>query len=143
MTLRIVQLRDVGGNLITIPYGTANAVVNYSRYWSRIDYRIVIAGDADVGKALTVLRQTIEDLAQDEAFRGAILDAIEWIGVDSASATGIALRACVRTAPLRQFDLRREINARTIAAFRSAGIELGLDPGATTVVPRVTKANLA
>jgi small conductance mechanosensitive channel len=128
MTLRIVQIRDASGNLVTIPYGTTNAVVNASRYWSRIDYQIAIASDADAGKALEVMRETLERLTRDPQWREAIVDPLEWAGVESVGSGGLLLRACVRTAPLRQFELRREINARVLAAFREAGIAFGVSP---------------
>jgi moderate conductance mechanosensitive channel len=128
MTLRIVQIRDASGNLVTIPYGTTNAVVNASRYWSRIDYQIAIASDADAGKALDVMRETLERLTRDPQWRDAIVDPLEWAGVESVGSGGLLLRACVRTAPLRQFELRREINARVLAAFREAGITFGVAP---------------
>ena len=128
MTLRIVQIRDASGNLVTIPYGTTNAVVNASRYWSRIDYQIAIGSDADAGKALDVMRETLERLTRDPQWRDAIVDPLEWAGVESVGSGGLLLRACVRTAPLRQFELRREINARVLAAFREAGIPFGAAP---------------
>lgn len=128
MTLRIVQIRDASGNLVTIPYGAASVVVNASRYWSRIDYRIAISSDADAGKALEVMRETLERLTRDPKWRDAIVDPLEWAGVESVGSGGLLLRACVRTAPLRQFELRREINARVLAAFREAGIAFGVAP---------------
>ena len=130
MTLRIVQLRDASGNLVTIPYGVASVIVNASRYWSRIDYRVAIAVDADVGKALQVMRKTLERLAADPQWHDAILNPVEWAGVEGVGAGGVLLRASVRTAPLRQFELRREVNARVVAAFREAGIAFGTDPEA-------------
>ncbi|HTX58049.1 MAG TPA: mechanosensitive ion channel family protein [Verrucomicrobiae bacterium] len=128
MTLRVVQLRDGAGNLITIPHGQTTQVVNSSRDWSRVDYRLPIDAKADVGRALALLREQIEALARDEKWRSAVLDAAELIGVESIAATGIVLRASVKTAPLRQFEVKRELNARVLSALREAGIALGVDP---------------
>jgi hypothetical protein len=44
------------------------------------------------------------------------------------------LRASIKTAPLRQFELKREINARVVAGFREAGISFGLDPKAAVTM---------
>jgi small conductance mechanosensitive channel len=103
-------------------------VVNASRNWARIDYRIAIDPGADLAKAIGVLRDTIEGLAHDPNWRDAILQPVEWIGVDRVQSSGVVLRASVRTAPLRQFDVRREINARVFEAYKQAGIALGVDP---------------
>lgn len=132
LTLRVVQIRDGRGNLITIPHSSAIQVVNASRNWSRIDYRIAIDPTAKLDEALAILRTTIEELGRDAEWRDAVLDPVEWIGVESVALAGLVLRVSIKTAPLRQFDVRREINARIHAAFAKAGIPLGLDPGTST-----------
>ncbi len=133
LTLRVVQIRDGRGNVITIPHSSAIQVVNSSRNWSRIDYRVAVDQSANLVQAIALLRSTIEDLAREDAWHEAVLDAVEWIGVESISNSGITLRASIKTAPLRQFELRREINARVITAFRDSKVVLGSDPGTPTI----------
>jgi small-conductance mechanosensitive channel len=125
LTLRMVQIRDGAGNLITIPHSSVTNVVNHSRNWSRIDYRLSVDPAADVDKALEALRGTIQQLALEPHWRSAILTPLEWIGVDALSRDWMLLRASVRTAPLRQFELRRELNARVRRAYREEGIGFG------------------
>jgi small conductance mechanosensitive channel len=125
LTLRMVQIRDPGGNLITIPHSSVTSVVNHSRNWSRVDYRISVDPAGDAGKALALLREAIREVAGDERWRGVVLDPVEWIGVDGLSRDGIILRASIKTAPLRQFELRRAINERVQARFRDGGVGLG------------------
>ena len=132
MTLRVVQLRDADGSLITIPHGQVTQVVNRSRNWSRVDYRVPVDARADIDAAIGIVRQVLVDLAAEERFGDWMLDPVETIGIDSMSATGIVLRASIKTAPLRQFELKREINARVLVGLRDAGIALGLDPKAAT-----------
>jgi moderate conductance mechanosensitive channel len=134
LTLRVVQLRDSTGSLITIPHSNVTQVVNSSRNWSRVDYRTTVSASADLHKAIDVLRKTLEALKDDEAWRDAIINPIEWIGVESLSAGGTTLRAVTRTAPLRQFELRREINLRVAAAFNQAGIALGSENAPQVIV---------
>ncbi len=127
MTLRVVQLRDSAGNLITIPHGQADQVVNSSRDWSRVDFRIGIDADADADAAVALLQSTIEDLAREDPW---MHDGIvfEWCGIDSVGSSGLVVRASLKTAPLRQFEVKREINARIIHVYRKAGIAFGVDP---------------
>jgi moderate conductance mechanosensitive channel len=120
-----VQLRDNAGNLVTIPHSLASDVVNCSRNWSRVDYRIAIDAQADSERAMQILRRTVDELAAERGWHGAITEPVEWIGIDAVSAAGIVLRASVKTAPLRQFEVKREINARMVEALRRAGIALG------------------
>ncbi len=137
LSLRVLQLRDIRGYLITIPHSSVTQVVNASRNWARIDYRIAIDPGADLGKATGTLRDTLEALARDRNWHDAILEPAEWIGVERVQNNGVVLRASIRTAPLRQFDVRREINARIFEAYKQAGIMLGVDPlGTPTPAPQ-------
>jgi small conductance mechanosensitive channel len=130
LTLRIVQIRDSKGRLITIPHGTVTQVVNNSRSWSRIDYRVAVAAGTNPDDAMSILRDTIEAMAGDEAWRGDFINPVEWIGVEAVWQQGVVLRASIRTAPLRQYELQRAINRRLIDSFGAAGIKFGLDPDA-------------
>jgi len=134
LTMRIVQLRDSTGSLITIPHSSVTQVANSSRNWSRVDYRVTVSPSADLRKAFEVLRSTVEGLKADAAWEDAIIDPVEWIGVETLSAGGTTLRLVVRTAPLRQFELRREINLRVAEAFKTAGISLGSDSAPAVVM---------
>lgn len=125
LSLRIAQIRDMAGNLVTIPHSSVTSVVNHSRNWSRVDYRVSIDPSADGAKALNLVRRVIENIARDEQWRGSVLEPLEWIGVESLSRDGIIIRASMKTAPLRQFELRRAINERVQQEFAAAEIRFG------------------
>ncbi|HEY8298676.1 MAG TPA: mechanosensitive ion channel family protein [Candidatus Baltobacteraceae bacterium] len=125
LTLRMVQIRDGAGNLITISHSAVTLVINQSRYWSRVDYRVSVDPAADISKALAALREAVEGLATDPQWRNAFLGPVEWIGVEAMTRDYVAIRASIKTAPLRQFDLRRELNARVQATFARAGVGFG------------------
>jgi small conductance mechanosensitive channel len=125
LNLRMVQIRNGAGDLITIPHSAVTNVVNQSRNWSRVDYRVPVDPSADVPKAIALVRVAFEELAKDEAWREAVLDPLEWIGVDALSRDWVVIRASMKTAPLRQFELRRQLNARVRSAFAAAGIGFG------------------
>lgn len=134
-TLRVVQIRDARGSLITIPHSTAMQTVNASRNWSRVDYRVAIDPAADVAEAVRALRAAMEGLAADANYRGEVVDAVETIGVELLSKNGIVLRASMRTAPLRQFELYRALNETVLREFAARSIALGVDPLPLQPVP--------
>lgn len=125
LTLRMVQIRDGSGSLVTISHSAATSVVNHSRNWSRVDYAISIDPAADVEAAIAAVRTTIDDLERDPAWHGAFVNPVEWIGVDGLSRDGVILRARIKTAPLRQFEVQRELNLRLSKTFRAAKIGFG------------------
>lgn len=125
LTLRMVQIRDTDGRLITVPHSATSAVVNQSRNWSRVDYRVPVDPASDVLAALEVVRDAIEALSRENEWRDVVLEPIEWIGIDALSRDWAIVRAVVKTAPLRQFAFRHAINARVRTDFATAGIALG------------------
>jgi small conductance mechanosensitive channel len=125
LTLRMVQIRDPIGSVVTIAHGTVTAAANHSRDWSRIDYRLSIDPAADPQAAIDLIRASLDELGQDPDFRGSLLLPIEWIGVDAFTRDWTLIRASIRTAPLRQFELRRQINARVRRHLGEAGIGYG------------------
>ncbi len=125
LSLRMVQIRDAAGEVVTIPHSAVTIVYNQSRNWSRVDYRVPVDPATDVPRAIELVRAAIDGLANEEDWRGAVTLPLEWIGIDQISRDWAIVRASVRTAPLRQFEFRRELNARVIAAFGEAKIALG------------------
>jgi len=134
LTLRMVMIRDLAGSVVTISHGSVTGVSNYSRIWSRIDYQISIGPEADPEAAVDAVRSSIEELAKDPESKGALLLPIEWIGVDAFSKEWTLIRASVRTAPLQQFALRREINGRVRRRLAESGIGYG-PPIETQYIP--------
>jgi small conductance mechanosensitive channel len=128
LTLRMVQLRDVGGNLITIPHSSVVTVLNQSRNWSRIDFRIPVDAATDTAHALTLIQTAIDELATKGTWTHSSSSPLEWLGIESLNRDAIVLRASIRTAPLQQFALRRQINDRVRQAFLNADITLGAPP---------------
>ena len=125
LTLRMVQIRDAAGDLITIPHSSVVSVVNQSRNWSRVDYRVPVDPGADIPKAIDIVRNQIEALASHGDWTHDIGTPLEWIGIDGLSKDSVIVRASIKTAPLRQFEVRRQINDGVRTAFSQAGIALG------------------
>jgi small conductance mechanosensitive channel len=128
LSLRMVQIRDPRGNLVTIPHSSITQVVNASRTWARLDYRVAVDPACDLKAAVEILRGVLEAIPESPQWRGAVYEAVESIGVELVSKNGVVLRASARCAPLRQYELRRLVNERVVEAFASGGVALGIDP---------------
>jgi len=128
LSLRMVQIRDSRGDLVTIPHSSITQVVNASRTWARLDYRVAVDAGCDLKNAIALLRGVLEDTAASPQWRRAIYEPVESIGVELVSKNGVVLRASARCAPLRQYELRRVVNERVLEAFAGGGIDLGIDP---------------
>lgn len=122
MTLRVTQLRNTAGMLITIPNGSINMVKNLTSEWSRVDYKIGVAYETDLDHALDVLMDEIGKLKADMPEE--IIEEPERLGVDEFGDSSITLRVWIKTQPLKQWKVNRELNRRVHKRFEKEGIEI-------------------
>jgi moderate conductance mechanosensitive channel len=124
MNLRITQLRDAEGRLITIPNSEVKIVANLSSNWSRADLAIPIAYHSDMEKALELMGKVAEQMSQDPLWREQILDKPEVLGVDDFGNRGVIIRVWIKTQPLQQWNIAREFRRRLKTALDEAGISI-------------------
>ena len=126
ITLRVTQLRNLEGELITIPNGSIDVVRNLSSEWSRVNYAIEIGYDADVERVLALMEIVAQQMYQDSQWQEQILEEPQILGVDNISHTGILVRLLIKTLPLQQWSVAREFRLRLKKAFDQEGIEIGI-----------------
>ncbi|MBD1912601.1 mechanosensitive ion channel family protein [Leptolyngbya sp. FACHB-16] len=126
LTLRVTQIRTDNGNLVTIPNSLINQVENMSRTWARCNFVIDVAYDTDVDRALAIVREEAHRMAEDEEWRSLILNPEELLGVDNLSHTGIRIRLWMRTLPLKQWAVGRELRLRLKRAFDAYQVQIGV-----------------
>lgn len=126
MNLRITQLRNDEGRLITIPNSQVTIVENLSKDWSRVDLKIYVAYDTNVHQAFKVLEQVGLEMLQEPVWRKSILESPEVLGVDELKNTGIMIRVWIKTQPLQQWNVAREYRSRLKLAFDQAEISIGI-----------------
>lgn len=125
LNLRVTQLRNSEGKLITIPNSTIADVSNLTRLWSRIDFSIVVAYENDPGKVLDVLRQVSQQLYSEPEWRDRLPEPPDVLGIDELSHTGMLVRVWIKTAPMEQWSVGREFRLRVRQAFEANAIQIG------------------
>ncbi|WP_008317648.1 mechanosensitive ion channel family protein [Leptolyngbya sp. PCC 6406] len=126
MNLRITQLRNEEGRLITVPNGQIDVVQNLSKEWSRVDLLIPVGLTADLDVALALVNQVALDMSQDGVWGSLILEPPLLLGVEKLDHTGATLRLWIKTQPLKQWDVAREYRRRLKLAFEQAQIPIGV-----------------
>lgn len=126
LNLRITQIRSTEGNLITFANSSIVQVENMSRTWARADFYIEVAYETDVNQALAIIRDTTDKMAQDPEWHSLIIDTHELLGVEQLSHTGIMIRLWIKTAPLQQWNVARELRRRLKMAFDQSDIHIGI-----------------
>lgn len=125
LNLRITQLRDAEGSLITIPNSSISEVKNLSRLWSRVDFSIEIAYESDLKQALTLLDAIAQQMYSEPEWRERMPNPPQVLGVDHLSHEGMLLRVWIKTAPLQQWAVGREFRYRVRMAFEDHQIQIG------------------
>lgn len=122
VSLRTTRLRDVQGIVWHVPNGQILRVGNQSQQWSRALLDIAVPADTDVPAAVSAIRTAAESVWHDEAFRPLILSEPEVWGVEDLGLDQLVIRLVVKTRPLEQWRVARELRARVKASLDAAGV---------------------
>lgn len=125
LNLRVTQIRNGEGSLVTIPNSSIVEVENLTRNWSRVNFTIEIAYSADIDLAFKLLNQVGEEMFNDQQWKNKILELPQVLGIDDVSHTGLLIRVWIRTEPLQQWSVGREFRYRVRKIFAENNIEIG------------------
>ncbi len=125
LNLRITQLRNNEGQLVTIPNGNITRVSNLTRLWSRVDFSIVVDYDSDPDFVLDILNQICVQIYNDSKWQEYLLEMPEVLGIEDISYMGIKVGVWLKTIPLEQWKVAREFRLRVKRAFAEHNIQIG------------------
>lgn len=124
ISLRVTRLRDVYGVVWHVPNGEIRRVGNHSQQWARALLDIGIAYGSDVDRASEIMKREADRLAAEDRWRHLFLDKSELWGVQELGESQVTIRLVIRVAPLRQWEVMRELRRRIKYAFDDAGVEI-------------------
>lgn len=124
ITLRITILRDLHGTVHFVPHGQITTVSNLTRGWSRVVLDVGVAYKEDVDRVMKVLADLGKEMRRDPAYRDLILDEPEISGVDALADSAVVIRFLIKTRPLKQWVIKREMLRRIKNKFDEVGIEI-------------------
>lgn len=124
VTLRMTRLRSLDGTVWYVPNGEIMRVGNQSQNWSRAVIDVGVGYGEDLARVQRVLREVAHDLWQDEDFRDVVIEEPEVTGVENLAADAVTVRVLVKTAPLQQWAVARELRQRIKARLDYEGIEI-------------------
>jgi moderate conductance mechanosensitive channel len=122
LTLRRTVLRDVRGALVTIANGEIRTVANLSRDWSQALVDVALAPEMPLEKPLSALESAAAELRADAAWSPALVDGPRVLGVQAYDRNASVVRLQMRTLPMRQEEIARELRRRIQLEFQKQGI---------------------
>ena len=124
VTLRVTRLRDVNGTVWYVRNGEILRVGNMSQNWARTVLDVPVSYKEDLAKVRNVLKEVAHDLWEDEDFKGQVIEEPEVWGVESLTPEAVTVRVTMKTAPLQQWNVAREMRERVKARFDHEGITM-------------------
>jgi len=124
VSLRKTVLRDLEGRVHTVPNGEIKVVSNLSKEWSRAVVDIGISYRDDVDHIIDLLGQIGRELAGEEPYQSAILESPQILGVERFGESQLVIRMIVKTMPLKQWEVGRELRRRIKNRFDEKGIQI-------------------
>ncbi len=124
LNLRMVTLRDLGGNVHYVPNGEISVVTNMTKGYSRYLFEIGVSYRENVDEVMEVMRQVDDELRHDPEFQDDILEPLEILGLDRFGESAVVIQARTTTKPIKQWRIAREFKRRLKIQFDKHGIEI-------------------
>jgi small-conductance mechanosensitive channel len=124
ITLRVLMLRDLNGNLHIIPHGNIDKVQNMSHTFSYALIDMGVSYREDVEEVIQIMKELGEELRNDPDYGTYILEPLDIWGLDRFEDSAVIIRARFKTAPAKQWMVLREMNLRMKKRFDEKGIEI-------------------
>jgi small conductance mechanosensitive channel len=124
INLRTIVLRDVEGMVHIIANGEIRTLSNRSKEFAYYVIDLGVGYDDDTDRIVEVVRAAAAELMLDPAYAPSILEPLEVMGVDAFKPSEVTLRFRIKTLPLKQWDVGRELRRRLKKALDVQGIRI-------------------
>ncbi len=122
INLRTIVLRDFEGVVYVFPNGEIKTLANRTKDFSYyvIDLAVDYAHESD--RIVSLVQEAGAGLMADAAFAPVILNPVEVVGVDDFKDTTYVVKLRIKTVPLKQWEVGRELRRRIKIVFDREGI---------------------
>jgi small conductance mechanosensitive channel len=135
INLRTIVLRDIEGAVHVFPNGAINTLANRSKDYSYYVVDVSVSYYQDPDQVADVVRATGEEMRADTRFGPLVLEPVEILGIDSFTEWSAVMKVRIKTVPLKQWEVGRELRRRLIKSFTSQGFPIPFPVPATAVPP--------
>jgi small conductance mechanosensitive channel len=124
VNLRTTVLRSLDGVVHIFPNGGITTLSNMTREYSYYVFDVGVAYKEDTDRVTEVLVSLADEMQREEAYEADILEPLEVLGVDEFADSAVVIKARLKTLPLQQWKVGREMNRRIKKKFDEVGIEI-------------------
>lgn len=124
VSIRSIRLRDLSGNVHTIPFSSVSEITNMTKEFSYYVFEVGVAYRENVDDVIQVLRALGAEFEADPNYSDLIMEPLEILGLDSFGDNAVVIKARYKTEPVKQWSVGREFNRRIKNKFDELGIEI-------------------
>jgi small conductance mechanosensitive channel len=122
--LRVTRLRAVDGTVWYVRNGEVVRVGNSSHGWARTVLDVPVAYGEDSERARALIETVARELAADPEWSEHVLEDPEVWGIEEVTAAAFVFRLVVKTEPLQQWAIARELRERIMRTFEAEGVQI-------------------
>jgi small-conductance mechanosensitive channel len=122
--LRVTRLRGLDGTVWYVRNGEVVRIGNSSQDWARAVIDIGVGYSEDPARVQALLAEVAHDLIGESEWSEQILEEPEVWGVENLGHDAVTIRLVVKTKPLQQWAVARELRERIKVRFDTEGIEI-------------------
>jgi small-conductance mechanosensitive channel len=124
LNLRTIVLRDAEGTVHVFPNGAITTLANKSKDYSYYVIDLAVSYREDADRVAAILREVGAEMQADPAHGPFILAPLEIQGVDAFADWWMVMKMRIKTVPLKQWDVGRELRKRIKKALDAHGIAI-------------------
>jgi small-conductance mechanosensitive channel len=124
INLRTIVLRDMEGVVHTFPNGEIKTLANRTKDFAFYVIDLGFEYGEDVDRVVDVVKEAGATLLADPQFAPSILEPVEVLGVDDFRDSSVILKVRIKTIPLKQWEVGRELRRRIKRLMDRDGIRI-------------------
>jgi small conductance mechanosensitive channel len=125
LSIRTVRLRDLSGNVHTLPFSEVKTVLNMTKGFAYAVFDVGVAYRENVDDVIGILKKIGEEMEKDSRYGSFIAEPLEVLGLDKFADSAVVIKVRLKIIPpIKQWEVGREFNRRMKARFDAEGIEI-------------------
>ena len=124
INLRTIVLRDMEGVVHVVPNGEIKTLANRTKDFAYYVIDLGVEYDADVDQVVALVQEAGRELMSDPNYAPSILEPVEVLGVDAFTDSSVTLKVRIKTIPLKQWEVGRELRRRIKIVLDRAGVRI-------------------
>ena len=124
LNLRTIVLRDYEGTVHVFPNGEIKSLANRSKDFSYYVIDLGMEYGEDPARVVQAVRDAAATMMDDPVHKANILEPIDIAGVDAFADSQVTIKARIKTVPLKQWEVGRELRRRIYLTLRERKIAI-------------------